>query len=181
MLPPSHLSHHWWVKYGHSKRGLEHLFNSNTHYATPGAARQEKVKAVIQSVLKEQKKGGDERKIARLYEQLTKSAKSDALSVGANDESVAMGILLPEVAPPLLDLDEGSGGEEKKDSGGSLDIVKPRVLFDDQQKHVIDVRSISTDSDSSSPTSVLSFKKKAAGFGQDDGAQLAILAGSWGD
>lgn len=75
----------WWCKFGHSRRGLEHIADINE-----GRLRQKSVQNSVEAVMKEQKKqrmsnANDPLKLARVSQQYTRWAKELAIVAGLSD------------------------------------------------------------------------------------------------
>jgi hypothetical protein len=81
----------WWCKFGHSRRGLEHIANMEE-----GRLRQQSVQNAMDAVMKEQRKqkiasgngtgvGNDSGKISRICQQYTRWAKELAILAGLGD------------------------------------------------------------------------------------------------
>jgi hypothetical protein len=79
------MSNKWWCKFGHSRRGLEHIVSVNE-----GRQRQKLVNASVTAVLEEQRRQRisrrDSRKIASISMQYTAWAKDLASAAGEADE-----------------------------------------------------------------------------------------------
>lgn len=86
----SNFGNKWWCKFGHSRRGLEHVVSSSE-----GKARQQSVLLAIRMVMEEQKRqranrSKDPNKLRSVAMQYTSWAKDLALAAGAADaEAVA--------------------------------------------------------------------------------------------
>lgn len=75
----------WWCKFGHSRRGLEHIADINE-----GRLRQKSVQNSVEAVMKEQKKQrmsntNDPLKLARVSQQYTRWARELAIVAGLSD------------------------------------------------------------------------------------------------
>ena len=76
----------WWCKFGHSRRGLEHIANMEE-----GRLRQQSVQNAMEAVMKEQRKQKissdcpDPYKLARVSQQYTRWAKELAILAGLGD------------------------------------------------------------------------------------------------
>ena len=155
-VPMSPTGGKWWCEFGHSARGLEHLFGNNSL----GLKRQAHVHAVISTVLKEQRKGADERRLARLSEGLTKASRVSAKLAGSDDAAAARSILLP-------------------DKQGSPELQPKRNVMGFSTIESLPSMTVSVvESDAASSPPIM--KTAAAGFGQDDGAKLAIRVSTGG-
>ncbi|GMH75592.1 hypothetical protein TrLO_g4384 [Triparma laevis f. longispina] len=168
----------WWCQLGHSRRGLEHVVDKSE-----GEARQGIVRRVIKQVLEEQKQcsqhclnpSSKARRISSTSSRYSKPSLNRARTQGINDYVAMKDILL-------------------YDDGPGLDVsVHKKLPEQEVVRMVVEVEGSPEGSPESTPTSSpkdvvesLGEDKKdrrkristaAKGFGQDDGARLALIVG----